>query len=293
MPVTHDVWALVARAVARRSAEELVADGVELGLPVAVVPPDGAYGDRPERTSAVLGSSSPRALASARVIDLSSLWAGPLCGSLLAAAGADVVKVESTTRPDGARRGDPAFYDLLNVGKRSVALDLASRSGRAWLSELVASADVVIEGSRPRALEQLGIDARALLASGGPKVWVSITGHGRAGDDAWRVGFGDDAAAAGGLVVWDDAGPCFCADAIADPIGGLVATAEILDALAADGAWLLDIGMAKVAGSFAGPTLPAAGDEEVVRPRARAAAGSAAVLGADTSVVLAELGARP
>ena len=58
------------------------------------------------------------------MVELGSLWAAPLCGSLLAAAGADVVKVESIGRPDGARRGPPAFFDLLNGGKRSVALDL-------------------------------------------------------------------------------------------------------------------------------------------------------------------------
>ena len=63
------------------------------------------------------------------MVDLSALWAGPLCGDLLARAGASVVKVESTQRPDGARRGSRAFFDLLNGRKRSVALDLRSREG--------------------------------------------------------------------------------------------------------------------------------------------------------------------
>ena len=61
-----------------------------------------------------------------RVVDLSALWAGPLAASLLQRNGAEVIKVEDTRRPDGARRGDAAFYDLLNAGKRSVALDLSS-----------------------------------------------------------------------------------------------------------------------------------------------------------------------
>ena len=65
------------------------------------------------------------------VIDLSALWAGPLCGDLLARSGATVVKVESTQRPDGARRGARAFFDLLNGRKRSVGLDLQSRQGTA------------------------------------------------------------------------------------------------------------------------------------------------------------------
>ena len=94
-----------------------------------------------------------------RVVDLSSLWAGPLCGQLLADAGMDVIKVESTGRSDGARGGPAAFFDLVNAGKSSVLLDLGERSGIEALRALVATADVVIESTRPRALAQLGIDA--------------------------------------------------------------------------------------------------------------------------------------
>ena len=65
----------------------------------------------------------------------------------------------------------------MNEGKEEAVVDLAE------LASLVASADVVIEGSRPRALQQLGIVAEDLLAApDGPSVWVSITGHGRPGD---------------------------------------------------------------------------------------------------------------
>jgi len=69
-----------------------------------------------------------------------------------------------------------------------VLLDFTSPEGLSALRALVAQADVVVEASRPRALEQLGIDAW----SGGARVWVSITGHGR--NEPVRVGFGDDAA---------------------------------------------------------------------------------------------------
>ena len=64
--------------------------------------------------------------------------AGPLCGQLLAETGARVIKVESTGRPDGARRGSARFFDLLNGEKRSVALDLASAAGRRDLGRLIA-----------------------------------------------------------------------------------------------------------------------------------------------------------
>lgn len=85
-----------------------------------------------------------------RVLDLSSLWAGPLCSHLLQALGARVLKVESRARP---RRPDgPAdFHDLLNAGKRSVALEFEA-AAITRLQQLIDWADVVIEGSRPRAL---------------------------------------------------------------------------------------------------------------------------------------------
>ena len=161
------------------------------------------------------------------VVDLSSLWAGPLCSRLLADRGARVVKVESTQRPDGARRGPPAFYDRLHAGTASVALDLSAEAGRAGCRALVARADVVVEASRPRALLAMGIDAEHSLATGSCRAWVSITGYGRRSN---RVAFGDDAAVAGGLVGYDADGPCFVADAVADPLAGVVAAAAVVAA---------------------------------------------------------------
>lgn len=185
------------------------------------------------------------------VLDLSTLWAGPLCASLLGAAGADVVKVESTARPDASSEASPGLFRALNGSKRRVALDLASAPGRTELAELVAEADVVVESARPRALEQLGIVAADELARpGGPQLWVSITGHGRSSP---RVAFGDDAAVAGGLVAWPgtgdggDDGPVFLGDAIADPLAGLAAAASALELLAAGERALVDVALAGVA----------------------------------------------
>ena len=111
----------------------------------------------------------------------------------------------------------------------------------------------MIEASRPRALAQLGLDGPDLVRTGGPQVWVSITGYGRAGEAANRVAFGDDAAAAGGLVVWRDGVPLFCADAIADPLTGLTAADACLRALAEGGRWFLDVSMSAVSSAFSGP----------------------------------------
>jgi len=149
---------------------------------------------------------------------------------------------------------------------------------------------VVIEGSRPRALRGWGIDAEAhLAAEDGPRVWVSITGHGRTGAEADRVGFGDDAAAAGGLVVGDDDGPCFLADAVADPLTGIAAAKAVEEALGEGGSWLLDAALARVAASVARPGRAVPLSEPVPPPRSRPIAGPARPLGADTDVVLADI----
>jgi hypothetical protein len=111
------------------------------------------------------------------------------------------------------------FFTLLNGMKRHESLDFANR---AALAARVADADIIIEGSRPRALAQLGLDARREVARG--VIWISITGHDRGGADAMRVGFGDDAAVAGGLASamadgWGE--PMFAGDAISDPLTGI------------------------------------------------------------------------
>jgi crotonobetainyl-CoA:carnitine CoA-transferase CaiB-like acyl-CoA transferase len=158
------------------------------------------------------------------------------------------MKVESTARPDGARRGNPQFFERMHEGKEFVALDFEHDE----LHALLQSADVVVEASRPRALTQLGIDADELVATG-PRVWLSITGYGRAGDMSYRVAFGDDAAVAGALVA--DAGggegPSFVADAVADPLTGMVAAAAVFDALQGDRRVVLDVALARVAASVA------------------------------------------
>jgi crotonobetainyl-CoA:carnitine CoA-transferase CaiB-like acyl-CoA transferase len=263
---------------------------------------------RAERREPVGGSS-----AGPLVVDLSAMWAGPLCARLLGLTGLRVVKVESTRRPDGARTGDARFFDWLHGGHASVALDLATPGGRSALAELVAAADVVIESSRPRALAHLGIDVEAVVGARPGVTWVSITGHGRDGAAGQRVAFGDDAAAAAGLVAHDDQGrPVFCGDAIADPITGLSAAVGALTSVVDGGGHLVDVPMVDaVAATMAVPVAPAAahlssdGDWQVVTatgvhpvaaPRALPPSMvRAAALGADTAAVLhaVGLGAAP
>lgn len=230
----------IAHAVRQRTSLDLVDGATLLGLPVSSL---GETTDTDPCRAVPLGSAPPVDVRDLTVVDLSSLWAGPLCSMLLARRGARVVKVESAERPDGARAATD-FFERLNDGKEQRTVPLAA------FGDQIAEADVVIEASRPRALAQLGIDAEALVRSGGPRVWLSITGHGR---DSNRVGFGDDTAVAGGLVTWRDGEPRFYGHAIADPCTGMVATSAVLDALARGGRWLLDVAMARVAASLAAP----------------------------------------
>jgi len=127
---------------------------------------------------------------------------------------------------------------------------LGSRGATVLERADVMTGDVVIEGSRPRAFEQMGIDAAAVTRTG-PQVWLSITGHGR--DEPHRnwIGFGDDCAVAGGLVEWDGDAPRFFGDAAADPLTGIAAAAAVTTALTLGGRWVLDCNLAGVAAEVA------------------------------------------
>jgi hypothetical protein len=292
--------------------------GVAGASPAGVVrdPLTGAASWPPWRATRIADPLAGARLDGAVVADLSSMWAGPLCARLLGLAGAQVIKVESPARPDGARSGNREFFDWLHAGHRSLSVDFSTRAGRAVLASLLEIADVVIESSRPRALATLGV-APGMLPHPPGQVWLSITGYGRS--MAERVAFGDDAAVAGGLVGWtageraggEPAGPVFCADAIADPLAGACGALAVARSRSAGGGELIDLPMRDVAAAFAaapdhGPheILPGGRvacprehrEQAVLAPRRPASpagpAGRAAELGADTSSVLAWLAER-
>ena len=184
------------------------------------------------------------------VLDLSALWAGPLCGHLLWLCGGRVIKVESRGRLDGARFGDADFYALLNQGKRSVALDLGVRDERSLLHRLVEQADIVIESSRPRALRQLGIQAEEWVRRQTGRTWISITGYGRVGAGADWIAFGDDAAVAAGLADLMRAATGahqFAGDAVADPLTGAEAARAAWRSWLTGGSRLISLSLAGVA----------------------------------------------
>jgi len=306
-----DDWELAREHVAGRAVAELVERATLLGLPAAEAPAPPRLGP-PWLRIAARGLARERAPEAAPlVVDLSALWAGPLCTHLLGLAGARVLKIESTARPDGARRGPAGFFDLLNAGKQSVALDFRIASGRDALRRLIERADIVVEAARPRALRQLGVDAEGWLGERAGRSWLSITGYGRSGADADRVAFGDDAAAAAGLAVatGTPAAPVFCGDAIADPVAGLHGAVAALASFRAGGGHLLDVSLRDgvahwlagaegvrearveaVEGESAGFEAALGAERMPVRPpRIRSAPGAARPLGADTEAALAGL----
>src|SRR4029079_9612705 len=106
-----------------------------------------------------------------RVVDLTSSLAGPTCTQILAALGADVVKVEHPERGDEARAWGPAFFDggsviffAANASKRSLACAVRCAEGRRPLLALVDRADVFIQSLRPGTAERLGFGADVLRA---------------------------------------------------------------------------------------------------------------------------------
>ncbi|MDZ4374201.1 MAG: CoA transferase [Phenylobacterium sp.] len=238
-----EAWALAERGAAGLPCVALIEQAALLGLPVSRV--GERVGASPPRAMVTSGMSPP-----GRVVDLSALWAGPLCGAILAAMGAEVTKVESQRRPDPTRETTPRFFQALNGGKTALTLDLSRPADQGRLRGMIECADILITSARPRALPSLGLDPEALFAANPSLVWVAITGHGWSGEAGRRVAFGDDAAAAGGLIDWTGAGPVFLGDALADPVAGLEAARGALLAHQAGGG-LVDVSMAGAAADAA------------------------------------------
>lgn len=127
-----------------------------------------------------------------RILDLTTIYSGPIAASILGDQGADVVKIES---PDGdfmrhpgmqQRNGVGAAFAMMNRNKRSVVINLREDEGRAVFLKLVQTADVVMENFRPRVMERLRIDYDQLAAVNPRIVFASINGVGHTGPYAGR-----------------------------------------------------------------------------------------------------------
>jgi crotonobetainyl-CoA:carnitine CoA-transferase CaiB-like acyl-CoA transferase len=190
-------------------------------------------------------------LAGIRVVDCSTVLAGPYCTMLLADLGADVVKVEppegDATRgwgppwvgsaADGTRTA--AYYLAVNRNKRSIRLDLKKPDGAAVLRRLLGGADVVVENFRSGGFARLGFGDEELAAINPALVHLAITGYGSTGPNADRPGYDFVIQAESGLMSItgardeDGGGPTKVGVAIADVIAGLQGAVGVLAALAA------------------------------------------------------------
>jgi crotonobetainyl-CoA:carnitine CoA-transferase CaiB-like acyl-CoA transferase len=186
-----------------------------------------------------------------------------LCSHLWQQAGARVIKVESEHRPDGARNGSHEFFQLLNKDKEYLALPLHTSAGQAELRSLLLQADIVLEGSRPRALRQMGIIAEELLVEKPGLTWVSITGYGRGEPRQNWIAYGDDAGIAAGLsaILHEATGEwMICGDAIADPLTALHAALAGWSSWRAGGGSLLDLSLEQTVRHCITATAPPDGD---------------------------------
>jgi crotonobetainyl-CoA:carnitine CoA-transferase CaiB-like acyl-CoA transferase len=182
-------------------------------------------------------------LESLRVLDMSRVLAGPLCGMILGDLGADVLKVERPGTGDETRtwgppfdeRGESAYYLSINRNKLGVALDLASATDRESLERLVAQADVVIDNFRVGTLERYGLAPSRLLAEHAGLVWCTLTGF---GPDSRRPGYDFVVQAESGwmsITGEPEGEPMKSGVALADVLAGKDAAIAILGALAGRG----------------------------------------------------------
>jgi crotonobetainyl-CoA:carnitine CoA-transferase CaiB-like acyl-CoA transferase len=142
-----------------------------------------------------------------RVLDVTTSIAGPFCAEILAALGADVVKVERPDTGDDGRAWGPPFWNgesamflSVNAGKRSLAVSLRDERGRALVLRLVEDADVFLESLRPGLADRLGLGAAALSERNPRLVYCSIGAYGRTGPLASEPGYDALMQAAGGLI---------------------------------------------------------------------------------------------
>ncbi|MDT0569662.1 CoA transferase [Streptomyces sp. DSM 3412] len=181
-------------------------------------------------------------LSHLRVLDLATLFAGPLAATMLGDFGAEVIKVEHPTKPDPSRGHGPSkdgvglWWKLLGRNKRTLTLNLSTPGGRSTLLRLAATADVIIENFRPGTLEKWGLGWQELSAVNPALVLARVTGFGQFGPYAHRPGFGTLAEAMSGFAAITgepDAPPVLPPFGLADSIAGLATAYAVMTALAA------------------------------------------------------------
>ncbi|MGH3312058.1 MAG: CaiB/BaiF CoA transferase family protein [Streptomyces sp.] len=184
------------------------------------------------------GSSAP--LDGLRVLDLATLFAGPLAATMLGDFGADVIKIEHPHKPDPSRGHGPSkdgvglWWKLLGRNKRNLTLDLSGPDGREVLLRLAAESDVIIENFRPGTLEKWDLGWERLSAANPRLVLARVTGFGQFGPYARRPGFGTLAEAMSGFAAITgepDGPPTLPPFGLADSIAAMSTAYAVMAAL--------------------------------------------------------------
>lgn len=180
------------------------------------------------------------ALAGLRVLDVSTLFAGPMAAMHLGDMGAEVIKVEHPRRPDPSRGHGPSrdghnlWWKTLGRNKRTVTLDLSVPAGQRVFTRLAATADVVIENFRPGTLERWDLGPDRLAAVNPGLVLARVTGFGQVGPYRRRPGFGTLAEAMSGFAAMTgepDGPPTLPPFGLADGVASLATAYAVMVAL--------------------------------------------------------------
>jgi crotonobetainyl-CoA:carnitine CoA-transferase CaiB-like acyl-CoA transferase len=216
--------------------------------------PEGQAGEK---------SAVARPLDGVRVIDLTWVWAGPYCTMHLANLGADVVKIESSTRPDLGRRlalhpndgteptlNTSAYMNQWGQGKRSCELDLSEPANIATLKKLIAGADVVVENFATGVMDRLGLSYDELRQINPSLIVASISGYGSTGPLSSYMGYGPTTGPMSGLTSltgYSDGKPQELGVSIGDPGAGITAAfalcAALVDRIESDAGSYLDVAL--------------------------------------------------
>jgi len=198
-------------------------------------------------------SQSPTGpLSRLKVIDMTRVIAGPLCGQILGDLGADVIKIERPGEGDDSRRvappwfreptedcaGESTYFQAVNRNKRSLALDFGREEGQAILRRLAAEADILIENYRTGTLSRYGLGYDELRALNPGLIYCSVTGFGQTGPYSGRSGYDFLVQGMGGLMAVTGiadgepgAGPLRIGVPVADTFAGMNAAIAIMAAL--------------------------------------------------------------
>lgn len=193
-------------------------------------------------------------LSNLKVIDMTRVIAGPLCGQILGDLGADVIKIERPGEGDDSRRvappwfrkptddtaGESTYYQSVNRNKRSLSVDFASEQGQALIRKLAIDADILIENYRTGTLARYGLGYDDLKAINPGLIYCSVTGFGQTGPYSGRSGYDFLVQGMGGLMAVTGhpdgepgAGPLRIGVPVADTFAGMNAAIGVLAALEA------------------------------------------------------------